>query len=185
MLAYALIMGGSQAMSAIGGSISNRKNAEKQQQMTREQLALEESGMDPFRAANSQRRAMAVTDRQLGTSPRGETMGPNGFSRLSGGDYTMSPEMTQFLTELRGRIATGQAQNTGITPGYRSSVQDMTRPFQNGGGSRVPAVGETPRGPMYGHPMLGQPGTQVVDGKIVLSDPTRTKFDKQGRVVPI
>jgi len=123
------LMGGGQAASAVASSRNNRKNADAQRMLTEEQNAIEESALNPFRHANAQGRSIMELDRRVNTSPRERVMGPNGFERLSGGQYSMSPEVAQWLTELRNRIAAGQAQNPGIANRYRTSIGDLRAPL--------------------------------------------------------
>jgi hypothetical protein len=135
MLLLAAIGGGG---TAAANSIAASKMSKSQQQMTREQLALEESQLNPFRHANAQARSLTGLDRMIHTTPRSiAPTGPRGYSGLQGGTYTMSPEMVQWLTELRNMVASGMAQNPGLIRGYRSGVQRLG----------VPAL---ERG--YGHP---------------------------------
>lgn len=118
----AALMGGS---NAAGGSIAASKKSKNDRAMSDQAQGLEESAMDPFRAANAQTRAMRSVDRRLNTTPLVTGVDGSGYADLTGGDYTMSPEMTNFLTEMRKRIAAGTAQNPGITPMYKSGVQNM------------------------------------------------------------
>lgn len=150
-LAMLLGMIGGGAMNGISSSKSNSRNREQNQAMSEMELALRESELNPFRGQNAQARSLMAMDRAVGTTPT--TVAPSGsrgYNSLQGGQYTMSPEMIEWMTELRNRIASGVGRNQQITPS-RFTVQPFgmnLNPAQPHG----PAV--NPGGPRPG----GRPG---------------------------
>lgn len=111
LLAWAIIAG---AGAGAAQSASAAKASKAGKEATMGSLALEESGMNPFRSTNAQARSLMALDRELNTSPR--SIAQNGrFNSLQGGEYRMSPEMIEWLTALRQRVASGQT-NPRVTP---------------------------------------------------------------------
>lgn len=127
MLALAAIAGGSQAAGAYASSRNNKKAADRQAAVSEDQIAVEESRLNPFRGAGFQSTALQGLDRQQNTTPRAITQsgGPGGYGEIQGGQYTMSPELTRWLAELKSRIANGSAANPAITPGYRAHQPNL------------------------------------------------------------
>jgi hypothetical protein len=121
-LAAALIL------SAIGGGVSGALNQRSQSKAAEKagaqnaevayrQMGLDESQLNPFRGANAQARSLLSLDRSMNRTPVTTTPnGPGGYASLTGGDYRMSPELMQWLAELRERIATSSAANPIVTP---------------------------------------------------------------------
>lgn len=114
LLALAIMAG---AGTAAAQSASAAKATKTSKEATLAQLALEESGMNPFRSTNAQARSLMGLDRELNTSPR--SLVQNGrFNSLQGGEYKMSPEMIEWLTMLRSRVAAGMT-NPRVTPTFK------------------------------------------------------------------
>ena len=138
-LIISAIMG---AANSAGSSISNSRNSRRQAESDAQSNALRESELNPFRHGNAQISAIRRLDRQANTTPREMTTGAHGYATQTGGNYTISPEVQQWLTEMRNRIARGDAQNPGISPRYTSGVQNLTMP---GGGNAWLNGGRTPQ----------------------------------------
>lgn len=123
LILQALGMGTQQALS----QRNTNKQLNRQNALSQDQLGLQESELNPFRGANFQRSAVEGLDRQQNTTPRTITQsgGPGGYGEIQGGQYSMSPEVMQWLAQLKARIQTGQAANPAITPSYRANQPNL------------------------------------------------------------
>lgn len=117
----ALASGASAYGSSRSASAANKRNA----QINEEQLGLDESKLNPFRAVLDQQYAMEALDRGQNTTPRTIGQDQYGYAKPQGGQYTMSPELAQFLATLKQRIASGQAANPAVTTGYRNAQPNL------------------------------------------------------------
>lgn len=127
MMAAMLISALGGAASSIGGAKAASGSAKQQQETAYRQMGLEESQLNPFRGANAQARSLIGLDRTMNRTPTAMTAGPGGYQQLTGGQYQVSPEVLQWLTELRARIASGDAANPVTTVYGKPQVGNLTQ----------------------------------------------------------
>lgn len=158
MLALALLAAGGAGASAVGSSISarkNRKTAEQQTALDREQkereLGFQESMADPFRQQMAQATDLRRLDQGERSSftPVGIGAGDGYMPTFTGGtDYTKSPELIDAFRTLKQSVLSGQtAPAFSTAPGARRpSVLDLVAMANQG------QPGGQPPAPIYGGP---------------------------------
>jgi hypothetical protein len=134
-------------LGAAGNSISNRKNRQSQETLTREQIAagkeadlreaaLRESGMDPFRHQLSQAQALSLLDElELGSERKLKPAAAYAkyVPEMTGG-YERSPEIRQAAGALKRNVLAGQGAPTQTSPANygRTSALDLVSIFDQG-----------------------------------------------------
>jgi hypothetical protein len=130
------------AATGIAGSISARKNQKKQleaeKELANQKVALEESGMNPFRQQLQQGKAIAGLDMLERASyaptqvnlPAGSRYGGNVPQFTGGFNYTKSPELTSSAGRLKTDVMAGHTAPSMTNPANygRTAALNLTGP---------------------------------------------------------